>query len=75
MRAERVFGGMVGRKGREVGVFDWMPVRMEATGWTKPLVTGYWLLVTGRRVGTSRGGEEETDTVAAATPELLPVSC
>lgn len=64
---------MVVQRGREVAVFDWMSVRMEAPGWTKPLVTGYWLL--GGTVATSLGGVEETDTVAAATPELLPVSC
>lgn len=43
-RVKRVFGGMVGQRGREVAVFDWMSVRMEAPGWTKPLVTGYRLL-------------------------------
>lgn len=67
-RVKRVFGGMVGQRGREVAVFDWMSVRMEAPSWTKPLVTG-------GTVGTSLGGVEETDTVAAATLELLPVSC
>lgn len=35
----------------------------------------HWLLVTEGTVATSLGGVEETDTVAAATLEPLPVSC